>query len=184
MKTKKIIIYGLIALVLIVIGSIAYIMLTTKSHSPADQIVYTDGDFNLTLDYCKPYKKGRLVFGPESEEALVPYGKYWRTGANESSEIEFSHDISIQGKSIPAGRYRFYTIPDKDSWVIGLNSELGEWGYGEPDYDQDILRVSVPSEKSNILTEQFTIVATETGDNEISIVLSWDETNIRIPVTY
>jgi len=184
MKTKKLILYVVLAIVLLALGFVAYTMLTTRSHSPADQVVYTDGDFNLTLDYCKPYKKERLVFGPESSEALVPYGKYWRTGANEAAEIEFSHDISIQGKSIPAGRYRFYTIPDQDSWEIALNSELGKWGAFEPDYELDIIRVPVPSEKSSILTEQFTIVSTDMGDNALSVILSWDDTKVSIPISY
>ena len=184
MKTKKIILYSILVIVLIFAGSVAYMMLTTKSHSPADQVVYSDGDFSLSLDYCKPYKKERLVFGSASDKALVSWGAYWRTGANDASEIEFSHDISIQGKPIPAGRYRFYTIPDQDSWEIALNSELGEWGAFEPDYDLDILRVSVPAEKSSVLTEQFTIVTTEMGENALALILSWDDTKVSIPISY
>ena len=95
MKLKKIILLIILGIILIAAGFMAYLMLTTRSHSPAEKLEYSEGDFTLTVDYCRPYKKGRLIFGEESEGALLPYGGYWRTGANEATEIEFNKDLIL-----------------------------------------------------------------------------------------
>jgi hypothetical protein len=184
MKIKKIVLLSLLAIVIIVIVFFGYIILTTKSHSPADRMEFSDGEFELTIDYCRPFKKERLIFGDASDGALLPYGKYWRTGANEATEIEFNRDININGEKLIAGRYRFYTIPDKNTWTIAFNSELGKWGYGEPDYDLDILRIEVPVEILPQSIEQFTIIGEQSGNRRMNIVLHWEITQVSIPVSY
>ena len=184
MKLKKIVLLSLLFIVLIGAGFVAYLMLTTRSHSPAEKMEFTDGNFHLAVDYCRPFKKGRMIFGEGSEGALLPYGKYWRTGANDATEVEFNKDISIRGEKIAAGRYRFYTIPGKEQWKIVFNSELGKWGYGEPDYEKDILIVEIPPENSSQVVEQFTISGLETGQNSMDLLLAWDQTQVRIPVHY
>jgi hypothetical protein len=184
MNIKKIILISLFGIILVVIGYIAYTFLTTRSHSPADRVEYSDGDFQLSIDYCRPYKKGRIIFGEESEGALLPYGKYWRTGANEATEIVFNRDINIKGNTLNAGRYRFYTIPAKDTWTVAFNSELGKWGYGEPNYEMDVLRTEIPAGQLDQSLEQFTISGVREGENAMNIVLAWDQTQVKIPVQY
>lgn len=184
MKLKKIILLIFLGIILIGAGFVAYIMLTTKSHSPAEKLEYTDGDLILTVEYCRPYKKGRLIFGEKSEGALLPFGEYWRTGANEATEVEFNKDISINGNSLPAGRYRFYTVPGKSDWTIAFNSELGKWGYGEPDYNLDVLVLEIPSNDGSDLLEQFTISATKASENSMELILAWDRTTVSIPINY
>lgn len=73
--------------------------------------------------YGQPLKKGREIFGN-----LVPYGKLWRTGANEATEITFTTNIQIGETQLPAGTYTLFTVPNKEKWTIILNSELGQWG--------------------------------------------------------
>jgi hypothetical protein len=184
MNLKKIILLSLLAIILIAAGYVAYIMLTTRSHSPAEKMEYSDGNFNLSVDYCRPYKKGRLIFGEKSDGALLPYGVYWRTGANESTEIEFNQNIIVNGNKLDAGRYRFYTVPDKNTWIVAFNSELEEWGYGEPDYEMDILRTEIPVNQLSQSTEQFTISGAQNGENKMYIILTWDTTEIKIPIDY
>jgi hypothetical protein len=184
MNLKKILLISFLGILLIAIGFIGYIMLTTKSHSPAGRMEFTDGEFNLAIDYCRPYKKGRLIFGEEIDGALLPYGEYWRTGANEATEIEFNREISINGKQLSAGRYRFYTIPGESVWTIAFNSELGEWGYGEPNYELDLLRLEVPVIELSESLEQFTISGMLAGDKKMDIILTWDITQIKIPVNF
>ena len=184
MNIKKITLISLSGIVLIVIGYIAYSFLTTRSHSPADRVEFSDGDFQLSIDYCRPYKKGRIIFGEESEGALLPYGKYWRTGANEATEIEFNKDIKIKGNTLNAGRYRFYTIPGKNTWTVAFNSELGKWGYGEPNYEMDVLRTEIPAGQLDQSLEQFTISGEMEGENAVNIVLAWDQSQVKIPVQY
>ena len=173
-----------LGIILIGAGFIAYLMLTTKSHSPAEKLEYTDGDLKLTVDYCRPYKKGRLIFGEKSEGALLPYGEYWRTGANEATEVEFNKDITINGNLLSAGRYRFYTVPGESNWTVAFNSELGKWGYGEPDYDLDILALDIPSNNQSGPIEQFTISAIKTTENNMDLILAWDRTTVSIPINY
>lgn len=180
----KYVFYTLIVLILLVAVYVIYSFLTTKNHSPADTLVYQDGDFLLTLDYSRPYKKDRLIFGPESDKALVPYGKYWRTGANEASEIEFNRDIEVSGNPLPAGRYRFYTIPGEKDWTIAFNSELGKWGYSEPDYSMDVLRVQTTSIEADSVSEQFLITAESIRKGQMVIHLNWDQTRIPLTIDY
>ena len=184
MKLKTIIILIILGIVLIGAGFIAYLMLATRSHSPAEKLEFEDGDFQLSVDYCRPYKKERLIFGEESEGALLPFGQYWRTGANEATEVEFNKEISINGEKLAAGRYRFYTVPGKENWAIAFNNELGKWGYGEPDYDQDVLVFEVQPQKIGQVIEQFTISGSKNGENSMELILAWDQTQVRIPIHF
>ena len=178
------IVLAIIMVILIVGGYLAYTFITTKNHSPADTMVYQDGGFLLTIDYSRPYKKGRLIFGDVSEEPLLPYGQYLRTGANEATEIDFNSDVRIEGKAIEAGRYRMFTFPGKETWQIVLNSELDKWGYAEPDYSLDVLRVSVPPIEADSVCEQFLIMAEPVQSNQLQINLCWDKTIVPVLVEY
>jgi hypothetical protein len=184
MKLKKIIFLSILGIVLVIIGFVGYSILTTRSHSPASKMEFTDGDFHLSIDYCRPYKKGRLIFGEKSEDALLPFGEYWRTGANEATEIEFNQEITINGNILPAGRYRFYTVPGQSEWTVAFNTELGKWGYAEPDYNLDIYQTEVPVNQISQSLEQFTITGEKSGENSMDIVLAWDQTQVKIPVNY
>src|SRR5438045_2445608 len=124
---KKKILIGLGVVVVIVAAGLGYIALTTKSHSPAETKAFSYNGADVKVIYCRPYKKGRVIFGDAS--ALQPYGKYWRLGANEATEITFSKNVNFAGKPIEAGTYRMYAVPGPASWQVSLNSELGKWGY-------------------------------------------------------
>ena len=180
----RIIIYGILMIILIIIGYLAYTFFTTRASSPGDTLVFQDDDFLLTIDYSRPFKKGRHIFGAKADEALVPYGEYWRTGANEATEIEFNKDILVEGKSLQSGRYRLYTIPDESEWIISFNSELGQWGYFEPDYSLDILRVHVNPDSSDTFHEQFTIETNLHIDGKLELMFYWDKLVIPLKIAY
>lgn len=180
----KYVIYSILFLILLAVIYAGYSFLTTKNHSPADTLVYQDGDFLLTLDYCRPYKKDRLIFGPESQKALVPYDKYWRTGANEASEIEFNRPVQVSGTPLEAGRYRFYSIPGEKEWIIAFNSELGKWGYSEPDYSMDVIRIKASPIQADSVCEQFQIKAESFRSNQLTIQLAWDRTMVPVTIDY
>lgn len=179
MKKRALIIAAII--VLVILAYVGYQFATTKSKSPAQTVSSDKNDFKVTVTYSRPFKKGRLIFGEKSENALVPFGQYWRLGANEATEITFSKDVEFAGTKVQAGKYRMYAIPAKDQWEIRLNSELGEWGYAEPDYSKDVHKVTIPSESSPQATEQFTILLKEEADH-IEMHLIWDTTLIRVPI--
>lgn len=172
---------GVGVIVVLVIAYMAYMVSTTRSHSPQDVVTFESAAFNIKLIYCQPYKKGRLIFGEKEEGALVPYGAYWRTGANEATEVEFSSDVTFGGQAVKAGKYRFYTVPQKDTWKVVLNSELGAWGYYEPDYSKDVVSIEVPVETTSSSLEQLTITA-EQQEGGVDIVMQWDTTKATVPI--
>lgn len=203
MKKKKIFISIAILLILF-IGYRVYRMATTRSHSPKETVNFHVSDLDISVTYCRPYKKGRMIFGeakdrkwlpngkfwtiafrvltglPPNTGALVPNGVYWRLGANDATEISFSRDIVFAGKPVPAGRYRMYAVPDANTWQVSLNSELGKFGYMEPDYTLDVVKVDVPVEKAAAETEQFT-VSFDHDSSSVQMNFAWDKTLVRVP---
>ena len=172
-------------LVIIVAAYLGYLMLTTKNHSPEAVAEYNSGDLHIQVDYCQPYKKDRLIFGTKSDDALVPFGEKWRTGANEATEISFSEDVTIGGQTLEAGRYSLYTIPDASSWTVVFNSKLEYWGAqlsGDPfDETLDVLRVPASVETGMPDQEQFTISFTE-ADSQINMHFDWADTRATLGI--
>lgn len=120
----------------------------------------------ISWQYGQPSKKGREIFGK-----LVPYGKIWRTGANEASVISFSNDVMIEGKKLAAGKYALFTIPGEESWTIIFNTIWNQWGAYNYENDKDALRVEVkPSTAEE--SEKFTMTLSEDG----VMTLHWDKT--------
>lgn len=179
---KKKIYIGLGIAIIVVIGIVGYIALTTRSHSPTKTTEFSDEGLAIKVVYCQPYKKGRVIFGEEKDGVLLPYGKYWRLGANEATEITFSKNINFAGKPINAGTYRMYAVPGASSWEVSLNSELGKWGAIAPDYSLDVLKVEVPVSTAPSETEQFTINFTR-GGSGATMDFMWDKTLVSIPIT-
>ncbi|MBI3483216.1 MAG: DUF2911 domain-containing protein, partial [Bacteroidetes bacterium] len=160
---------------------VAYRVLASRPLSPSQTITYSYHGLDLKLVYCRPFKKARLIFGQSKDGALVPNGKYWRLGANEATEITFSMDINVVGKPLKAGSYRLYAVPKELSWEISFNNELGKWGYDEPDYSKDVLKINVPVERSPSETEQFTI-SFNNDSTGVNMNLDWDKTHLRVPI--
>jgi len=131
---------------------------------------------HVTVSYGRPYKKGRDIFG-----GLEPYGKVWRAGADEATEVTFDKDGTFGGKKIAAGTYTLFAIPNKTEWTIILNSKLGQWGaYGyEKVKEQDVLKTTVPVKNLDNVVEQFTITVT---DNHLT--LQWDKTSAIVPMEF
>jgi len=178
---KKKVFLGFLGFFVIVIGYMAYSVLTTRSHSPLEEITESSNGLEVSVAYCRPYKKGRLIFGDEANGALVPHSKYWRLGANDATEITFSKNVSFGDQAVDAGRYRMYAFPDADSWKITLNSELGEFGFFEPNYEMDVATVNAPTSSSSSEVEQFTIQLKSSG-NGLGLEFSWENTMVVVPI--
>jgi len=162
---------------------VLYTVATTRNHSPADVAKFEGDALNVEVHYCRPYKKDRLIFGSKSEGALQPWGTYWRVGANEATEIVFSADVRIEGKTVKAGRYRVYAIPGKEEWKIGLNEELGKWGYWKPNFDQDVMNFTVPSKELEQPVEQFTINFEAAPEGKGTVMIwQWDTVEVRTKI--
>lgn len=132
----------------------------------------------IKITYCRPHQRGRTVFG-----GMIPYGKVWRTGANEATELTITREILIGGKKLAAGTYSIFTIPYPDEWIIIINSEVGQWGAYEYNKERDVLRFTVPVAASNIHHEPFTIEF-EQKEKITNLLMQWDRTKVIIPIRF
>lgn len=123
----------------------------SKRPSPPAKTEGTIDGVKITIDYSTPFVKGRKIFG-----GLESYGKVWRTGANEATSFEIDKNIKVEGKDLPKGKYTLYSIPGEKEWVVIFNKQTGQWGT-EYDQSNDALRVTVKTEKTSKLVEQFNI---------------------------
>jgi hypothetical protein len=130
----------------------------------------------VTVTYGRPYKKGRVVFGE-----LEKYGKVWRVGADEATQITFNGDVKFGGQAVTKGTYTLFAIPEQNEWTIILNSQLGQWGaFGyEKNKDKDVLKVKVPVKNLSSVTEQLTIKV-----NDTSLTIEWDQTQVSVPLSF
>jgi hypothetical protein len=182
MKRRTILIAVTVFILLLGAGFM-YLNHRNRTLSPPGTAALSSGDLSVTVSYSRPSVRGRLIFGPEEQKALQPYGKYWRLGANEATEITFNKDVSVNGNDVAAGTYRMYAVPGPDSFEIALNSETGKWGALEPDYSLDVLRTRVPVEKASPPVEQYTINLAG-ADGGIDVVFEWSDVRFVVPVRH
>ena len=129
------------------------------------------------VTYSRPQKSGREIFGK-----LVPYGKVWRAGANEASEIKFYEDVNLGGKNVKAGTYSLFTIPGEKEWTIILNNDLDYWGAYSYNTKNDVLRVTAPATESSNAVENFTIQFESKGEKQGAMKFAWDKTVVEVPI--
>lgn len=175
MKKKLLIVLGIIAV--LAIGGYFFVQISlsnTKKHSPEQTVEYHQQNADISIFYCRPSKKGREIFGE-----LIPYGEWWRTGANEPTTIMTSKDLIFNGEVLKAGKYHMVTIPEQNEWTIVFNSDIPFWGtMYKP--EADVLRVKAPVQKRSEVVEMFTI-AFETIDGQDAITFAWDQTKVVLP---
>lgn len=131
----------------------------------------------LKVVYGQPYRNGRTIFG-EWEK----YGDVWRTGANEATEITITDPVLIQDQVIEAGTYALFTIPNKETWTIILNMDLGQWGAFTYSEERDYIRFDVPVINLDTPVEAFSIEFTEVNRSMTTLSLSWDNVKVEIPI--
>jgi hypothetical protein len=176
---KKVLLASSVVGVLLIAAFVGY-RSYTKTFSPEAVALYEGDSLTVRVQYCRPAKKGRLIFGREQDNALVPYDKVWRTGANEATLITFSRAVRVAGHPVKAGTYSLWTIPGPARWEIVLNQETGQWGTEYND-GMDLFRAQVPIRIDPSVTENFRIYfeETPTGPN---LILDWDQTEAIIPI--
>lgn len=143
----------------------------SKRPSPPAKTEGTIDGVKITIDYSTPFVKGRKIFG-----GLESYGKVWRTGANEPTYFEIDKNIKVEGKELPKGKYSLYSIPGEKEWVVIFNKQTGQWGT-EYNESNDALRVTVKTEKTSKLVEQFNIAIE--GNK---VVLRWENSQFAFAV--
>ena len=180
MKSKKLWIWlAILALILVVV--FFYLNFRSRAVSPQDEESLTSGGITVTVNYSRPSMRGRLIFGPEAQDALQPYGEYWRLGANEATEITFNRDVLFNGSPLKAGTYRMFAIPGANSFEIVLNTEIGKSGANEPEPENDVLRTKVQTQRTSATVEQFTISLAPQGEG-MQMIFEWSDTRFVVPI--
>lgn len=158
---------------------VSLVQAQAKKAPASPKITAESPDKNITVVYGQPSKKGRTIFGADGSGSLEKYGKVWRTGANEATEITFKKDVMFGGKMVKAGTYTLFTIPGEKEWNVILNSTLGEWGAFGYDKikDKNVLEIKVPVSMNKTPIEKMTITPANN-----SLAIAWDNMTISVPV--
>ena len=146
----------------------------SKRPSPPAQVSETINGTTVTIDYSQPSLKGR-DFG---SDGFHPYGKVWRNGANEATWIEVSDDVTINGETLPKGKYGFFVIPGKSEWTLIFNSVWDQWGSYNYDQGKDVLRVTAASTAADTPSEKYTIQLAANGEAS----LNWGKFQVRFEI--
>ncbi len=140
--------------------------------SPAVTATGKAGDAKVTINYGAPSVKGRKIWGE-----LVPFGKVWRTGANDATTFEIDADVKIEGQALAKGKYALFTIPEENEWTIIFNKNPKQWGSYSYKQDEDVLRVKVKPGKSSSFNEK---LAFEVAGNKVFI--RWENAEVAFKV--
>ena len=148
----------------------------SKRPSPPAQArcEFSDGK-TITVDYSSPRMRGRKVLGE-----LVPYGKVWRTGANEATTFVTNENlISVKGTNIPPGSYTIFTVPNSDTWTLIINKHTGQWGIPYKYESEELTRVPMSVTKLSSPVENFTISFDDTG-GICTMHMGWENTQASL----
>ena len=169
---KKII----IALAIIIANFTIEAQVKTPQSSPKATIFQTVGLTDIEVVYSRPAARGRAVFGN-----LVPFGKLWRTGANENTTISFSDDVIIDGKTLKKGKYALYTIPKIGSWEIIFYNTTNNWGTPEDFTEANVaLRTTAKEEALSKAVESFTIGINNLDTNFAYLEMAWENSSVAM----
>lgn len=146
--------------------------------SPTQEVKQNFGLASIELSYSRPGMKGRKIFGD-----LVPYGKVWRTGANQATTITFGDEVTIGGTKVPAGKYGLLTIPDAAEWTIIISKQLDVTSPAAYKQDQDVVRVKVAPQMLPFSVETLTLSFDDVKSSSINIGFLWDNVYVALPVT-
>jgi hypothetical protein len=158
--------------------------------SPMDMVYYPDayphqkiqnkltGPLIARVIFSRPQKNGRTIFGE-----LLEYGKVWRLGANEATEIEFFQNIKIGNTKIKKGRYTIYSIPTEEKWTMIINKETDIWGAFKYDQTKDVVRIDVPVQKQTEILEALAMTF-EKNATGVELVIGWDNFKVAMPIVF
>ncbi len=154
----------------------AAVLGNAQVQSPPGTADVTLNGKQITIKYSRPSMRGRKIIGD-----LVPYGKVWRTGANEATALSTPIDLNIGGANVPAGNYTIYTLASTSTWKLIINKQTGQWGT-EYNEGQDLARVDMQKSQLSSPVEQFTISFKKQSANSADLVLEWETTRLSVPI--
>ncbi|MCW3089662.1 MAG: Tetratricopeptide 2 repeat-containing protein [Ferruginibacter sp.] len=151
--------------------------LTTPQPSTTQTVKQNFGLSVIELSYSRPNVKGRTVMGD-----LVPYGKVWRTGANQATTLTFGDEVIIGGKKIAPGKYGLVSIPGKDTWTLIITKQLDITSPAAYKEENDVVRVNVKPVSLNENVETFTMQFANVKSGTCDLNLLWDKTAVTLPI--
>ena len=152
--------------------------LVTPQPSTTQTIKQNFGLSSVELSYSRPNAKGRKVIGE-----LVPFGKVWRTGANQATTLTFGDDVTIGGKKITAGKYGLVSIPDKDNWTLIITKQLDITSPAAYKPENDVVQVKAKPIALQDKVETFTIQFENVKSNSCDLKLQWENTAVVLPIS-
>lgn len=163
---------------LVVLACATVVVAQRQRASPRDKVSETIDGATIAVDYSRPYAKGRTIF---AADGLAPFGKVWRTGADEATTLTTDASLVIGNVTVPAGKYTLYTIPDAKEWTLIVNKQTGQWGtvYDEA---QDLGRVKMKVAPLQPALEQLEIALEDTAAGG-ELVIQWADVRASVPFT-
>ena len=162
-----------------------YSQITHPKASPFSTVEQEVGLSKITVAYSRPSVRGRHVFGPQpdGQPGLVPYGRIWRVGANESTKITVDTDMQVLGNDLPKGTYALYAFPEEKEWQIVFHTNTSHWGDGRNNYnaDEDLFRVVVKPQAIPYHQENFLIAFDSIDHSSAQMNLLWANTKVTVP---
>lgn len=177
--------YLRLCLLVLAVGAPAYgqfqsgnqtVLLNLPETSQRAVITQRIGITDITITYHRPLVNGRKIWG-----AIVPYGKVWRSGADQNTVIEFTDTVTIEGKVLPKGAYGLHTIPGENDWTIIFSKASSSWGSFTFDPAEDALRVTVkpkPADFHDALTYSFD----DPKPDSVRVALTWEKLSVPFQV--
>lgn len=146
--------------------------------SPAQKIEQRAGLTDFVLEYSRPAVRNRKIYGD-----LVPYGKLWRTGANQNTKLSFNQDIRIENTNLKAGTYSIFTKPGADTWTVYFYKDAANWGLPEKWDDNKVAaKLEVKVQKIPVTIENFTMDFNSITEDSVTLNILWENTGIAIPI--
>jgi len=145
--------------------------------SPHESTSITVNGHKITITYGRPYLHGRKMIGDHE-----PYGKVWRTGADEASTLETDADLDINGLRVPKGTYGIFTIPNADKWTLVVSKNAKQWGAFKYNVAEDLGRTYMTVSKTGSPVEQFTITLTPEGSGGALLKMAWDSVEASVAI--
>jgi hypothetical protein len=167
----------IVVLSLMLVANAAMAQIEAPQPSPSAKAMQTVGLTEVTLEYSRPAKRGRAIFGE-----LVPFDKLWRTGANSNSMITFSDDVKFAGTDVKAGTYAVYTKPGKKEWTVMLYNDTSNWGNPKTwDENKVVATATVETKKINYEVESWTMAINEVTMEGAHLQMMWEKTLVAVP---
>lgn len=158
------------------IANMSFAQLELPVPSPKAKVEQRVGITDVSIEYARPAVAGRKIW-----DGLVPYGKVWRTGANAATLVTFGKDVEIDGKTVKAGEYALFSIPQKEEWTFIINTNEGQKGSVSHKEELDVVRIKAKSSSLSPIKERLEFTVDPISDSEGLITLRWESVEVSFP---